>query len=475
MTFGPQVARINSLLGRTPDENQQEILDTVFAERNGVTAAETAVVIAARQNLKTIAMEMCGIGWLLVTEPGPVLWTAQRFKTARESFEKIAGLLDREAWSRRRVEQIVSSNGRESIRMRSGMRMDFGVRNKDAGRGMKYARLVLDEGYSIQPSHMGALLPLLSTYADRQTLIGSSASRPESSELRRWRDIGRAGAGVRRAYFEWADDPTQGPPCELGPECMHLVGSPGCRLDDPERIRRANPSVGSWLEWDAIWQERANLSPGEFARERLGWHDEPSEDSADALPADAWAEAEDEYSETTDDYVFGLSVAPSRSFAAIGVAGRNREGRLHLEVTSDGAGLVDYRPGVSWVMPVLRELAEAHPGARLAVLRGSAAESLVPAIERIVGLNVELIAAAAYPQACGFLSDAADARTVAHLGQMELSAAVESAVRRPVGDRTFQWGRKRSGGDITPLVAVTLAAWLMAPTDQAYDPVAGIY
>lgn len=127
------------------------------------------------------------------------------------------------------------------------------------------------------------------------------------------------------------------------------------------------------------------------------------------------------------------------------------------------------------MLPAIRELAEAHPGARLVVLRGSAAESLVPALERVPQLSVEVVPATVFPAACGFVSDAADARTLAHLGQLELSAAVESSVRRPVGDRAFQWGRRRSGGDITPLVAVTLAAWPLAPTDQAYDPTSGVY
>ena len=123
----------------------------------------------------------------------------------------------------------------------------------------------------------------------------------------------------------------------------------------------------------------------------------------------------------------------------------------------------------------MRELAESHPGARLVVLRGSASETLLPALERIRGLEVVVVASAEYPAACGFVSDAADARNLAHLGQIELSAAVESAIRRPVADKAFQWGRRRSGGDISALVAATLAAWTLAPTDQTYDPMAGVY
>ena len=48
-------------------------------------------------------------------------------------------------------------------------------------------------------------------------------------------------------------------------------------------------------------------------------------------------------------------------------------------------------------------------------------------------------------------------RTLRHLGQPHLSAAVKAAVKRPLGD-AWAWNRKGSV-DISPLVAVTLALW----------------
>jgi hypothetical protein len=41
----------------------------------------------------------------------------------------------------------------------------------------------------------------------------------------------------------------------------------------------------------------------------------------------------------------------------------------------------------------------------------------------------------------------------------ELDSAVAGAVRRNVGD-AWAWGRRTSDIDISPLVAVTLAAWV---------------
>ena len=480
VTFGPEVADVCARLDFAPDENQADILDARFAERDdGSPAAATVVVVCARQNLKTAVMEMGYLGDLLVMGVPEIVHTAHEFATARETFEHLHVMLDSTRWSSRRILKVVETNGREAIIVRDPRtgrrsRIRFRARTKNGARGLKASVLGLDEAFALQPSHMGALTPLLSTYANAQTVVGSSAGLAGSSVLRGWRDAGRSGAGARLAYFEWADDPSAGEPCELGPECPHLVGMPGCRLDDEERMRRANPTAGIRISWDRIRQDRIDMPPLEFARERLGWWDEPTDGAVEAIPSDAWTEAEDESSSIIDEYSFGLSIAPSRGFAAIAVAGRAVDSRVHLEVTSR-EGVSDYRPGVSWVLPRLRELAESHPGARLVVLRGSASETLLPALERIRGLEVVVVASAEYPAACGFVSDAADARNLAHLGQIELSAAVESAIRRPVADKAFQWGRRRSGGDISALVAATLAAWTLAPTDQTYDPMAGVY
>src|SRR5262245_20211812 len=46
-----------------------------------------------------------------------------------------------------------------------------------------------------------------------------------------------------------------------------------------------------------------------------------------------------------------------------------------------------------------------------------------------------------------------------HLDQPMLNAAVEGARRRDLGDGGWTWARKATTVDLSPLVAVTLAAW----------------
>jgi hypothetical protein len=71
-------------------------------------------------------------------------------------------------------------------------------------------------------------------------------------------------------------------------------------------------------------------------------------------------------------------------------------------------------------------------------------------------VDVTPIDAQDYVQACGSFVDAIEQKTVRHLGTEDLSAAVNGAAARPLGD-AWAWSRKNSLGDISPLVAVTLA------------------
>ena len=63
-----------------------------------------------------------------------------------------------------------------------------------------------------------------------------------------------------------------------------------------------------------------------------------------------------------------------------------------------------------------------------------------------------------HAQACGSLYDALVGRKVRHLGTPELTAAVDGAKTRVLGE-AWAWSRKSSAIDISPLVAVTLALW----------------
>ena len=68
-------------------------------------------------------------------------------------------------------------------------------------------------------------------------------------------------------------------------------------------------------------------------------------------------------------------------------------------------------------------------------------------------------------RACGALVDAVTGRQLRHIDQPPLNVAVANAGDRPLGD-AWAWSRARSDVDISPLVAVTFAAFAaLAPAD----------
>jgi len=83
------------------------------------------------------------------------------------------------------------------------------------------------------------------------------------------------------------------------------------------------------------------------------------------------------------------------------------------------------------------------------------------------GVPTLTVNAREYAQGCGQLFDAAIEGKLAHLDQPVLNQAVSAARKRPLGD-AWAWARK-SGGDISPLVAVTLSHWGLVKAGQG-DP-----
>jgi hypothetical protein len=85
------------------------------------------------------------------------------------------------------------------------------------------------------------------------------------------------------------------------------------------------------------------------------------------------------------------------------------------------------------------------------------AASIVAELGR-VGVTVDPVGASDHARACGTFVDLLAAGRIAHRSQAVLDVAVLGAARRPLGD-AWLWSRARSNVDISPLVAVTLAAW----------------
>lgn len=442
-TAGAEAADLAESIGMHLDAEQRLALDAILAEKaGGKWAGFEAAVIAARQNLKTFLFEALVLADLFLFGAGLVIWTAHLFPTTMEAFRDLKRVLEGNDHLRRRVKKISEANGEESFELISGQRILFRARSKSGGRGLTGDRVILDEAFALGPSEMGSLLPTLSARPNPQVVYGSSAGKCDSNVLRGVRDRGRAGNDPSLVYVEWCAPVV---PC-ASDRCDHRPGAEGCALDDVEAWRMANPAMGLRITQGHIAAERRALPPEEFARERLGWWEEPV-GAAAGMPLNLWAAAT---SHAKPGALVALAVdcTPDLAFSTVARATRIREGIL-LDV-------VAHKRGTSWVAPLVAELRGSTGvpvivdlGSPASVVNGELAEA------EIVSLNP---AARDVAQACSSLIDGMIRKAVWHTEDKAFEEAVRGATRRTLGD-AWAWSRRNSLADISPLVAATLALW----------------
>lgn len=456
-TLGPEVGELAALAGFVPDLEQQLLLDGMFAmDSRGKSAAFEVCVICCRQNMKTGLMKMAALGKTVIMERPLFVWSAHEFRTAQEAFRDLTVLVESTPDLDRLVKKISYGNGDEAIEWRGGQRIIFKARTNSGGRGLTGDDVALDEAFALKPEHMGALLPTLSARPDPQILYGSSAGLHHSEVLRAIRDRGRASRSPRLLYAEWcAPDPSEA--CDKGDGCTHEIGVEGCGCDKWDMVRSANPQLGRRITWDYVQAERQALPESEYARERMGWWDEPGAGES-PMPLAAWERCQ-RTAERPDGVAFGVSVTPDLSRSIIAVVGRLVDGAVYGET-------VDILDGTARLIPRLVELAAQWKPCAV-VLNGAGAATAFEAELLKVGFAKEptaeqwrlgSLSAREYAQACMALVGAVLSGEFAHADEPPLTEAVVGARKRPLGDG-WAWSRKDSTVDIGPLEAITLARY----------------
>jgi len=478
VTEGGSVADLNAQAGFGPDEEQRLALDVIFAVGPHAKAvAFETWIIACRQNLKTGVLKQAVLGWLFLFKENPVIWTAHEWDLVSEAFRDLDELISGYGWLSRQVRYIHRGERDQEIGLRNGGRLLFKTRTPGGGKGLAGAKVVLDEGWKIQASHMGALLPTLSSRSitgDPQVIGGSSAAYAESEVLHRIIKRGRAAAtdeaaaaAERRfAYLEWCAPPPA-EACDLGDRCDHGLTTAGCGCDKPDLWLAGNPAMGRRISQDYIADERRAMPPHEFGRERMGWHDAP-EGQAEVIPLTDWAAGLDPASEPVGPVAISVVCSAGMDRAAIGLAGRRSDGCWHVEVA-------DYRAGTGWVVDRVAAIVDHHEVCAVVVDPKGHEAAVIKGLE---DARIEVTKPAYADVAAAFsmfFEAVTDAHSVRHRGQDELTLALAGATTRPVGDAGQAWGRRKSGVDISPLVGVTEAMWGHLLKIAAFETVPGAW
>ena len=438
-TAGREAADLAELAGLHLDPWQRYALDVALGERaDGKWSAFEVGLIVSRQNGKGSILEAIELAKLFLFGDELILHSAHEFKTAAEGFRRVLNLVEGCDDLRKRVMRVRTSHGEEGIELRTGQRLRFVARSNGSGRGFTADCLILDEAMVLGAETMAALLPTLSARPNPQVWYTASAPLATSTQLHAVRRRALRGGDGALCYLEWSapDD---------------------CDPDDHEAWAQANPALGIRITEEFIERERAALPTEVFMRERLSVPDMPPDDMADAaIPAHEWAACADPTSAPGAAVVFGVDVSPDRDRSAVGVASMRADGRVHVEVP-------DARAGTEWLSGRLVELC-GRWGGRVALDPTGPAGALLRDL-RAAGLDVVEVQGREVVQSCGRLYDlVADGRLV-HLGDSALSDAVGGARRKVSGD-AWRWDRRKRGADITPLYAVTFAAWVAAEAPE---------
>jgi phage terminase large subunit-like protein len=454
---GAELVDFAATFDRHMDAEQTLVADAVLSEGpDGNWAALEGALIGCRQNFKTYVLQCIALGKAVLFRERLIIWSAHLFQTAQESFRDLDELVTNYDHLRKRVKVVSRANGDEGIEFTNGARIMFRARSKSGGRGLSGDTVILDEAFALQPEHLGALIPTLSARPNPQILYGSSAGLADSAVLRNIRDRGRKGGDPSLVYVEFCA-PQGG--CAQ-PMCEHAPGADGCALDDVENWRLANPALGKRISVEYVAAERRALPPEEFARERMGWWDEPLGDAPISL--DKWLACVDPESKRTGACVIGLDVSPSLRSAAVAMAGWRTDGLPHGE-------LVKHEPGVDWLVETLAGYVKAKRPAAVVGHGTAQLKALVPSLEA-AGVTVTLLTDGDMAAACSQLQSEVAEGGFRHLGDPILADALGNAASKPVGDGGWVWRRKGSEGDITPLVALNAARWGLQTVPKASVP-----
>ena len=421
---------------------------------DGLYAADTVVLSIARQVGKTYLVGLLVFVDSIINPGTTTVWTAHRFKVARETFNELRGLAELPALAPHiDSDAITTAAGNECIPFRNGSRIVFAARERGSVRGFtRVRRLVLDEAQILTESVLADLAPTQNQADNPQIVLMGTPPKPSDpgevfTQLRAEALAGN-GDGILYAEFS-ADDDSD--------------------LDDMAAWATANPSLGTRTPVKAIRRLRKLLSDDDFRREVLGiW---AAAGTRTVLDLNAWsALAIDRGQPKATDVALAIDVTPDRSSASVAFAGLLPDGRRVVEV-------IDQAAGTAWIVHLVADLRTQRPGTPVMLDATGPAGSL---IEELAGAEVTtdtgLIVATTrdMTQACGALFDAVAAGTVHHFDQPGLNSAVGAARKRPVGD-AWAWHRK-DATDISPLVSVTLAlAALGRPAKKKPGKKAGSY
>lgn len=469
LTYGPEVADLCARADFAPDPQQELGLDLIFAIRpDGSPASFAGCVICCRQNLKTGLFKQAAIGWMFVTEEPTMVWSAHEMSTTDAAQRDLENLIASKPFLSKHLAPGITNGvfygslGRR-IEFASGQTILFKARTDTGGRGLAKRKLILDEAFALTPAMIGAVMPLMMAQENPQILYGSSAGKADSDVLLDVRERGRLGKSPRLFYLEWLAPRED---C-ADKDCAHpkdaVPRGIDCALDREHLLRKANPALTTGrITLETLRDLRQEMPPEEYARECLGWWDEP-----EAVDAKAEFFSETDWAATAVDVepdgppMFFLSVAKNQQSAFIAVAALN--GSVpHI-------GIAGHQAGVGWLTARVKGLHARYPNAKFGAYAAGPVKSWAPAFAEF-GVELEFLDVPKTVSAFAHLQKLIDARELTHSPEPIYVESLKGSAWRedPSGSPVLDW--RKSQGDPAPFAAAAGALWLLESVPVHGEP-----
>jgi hypothetical protein len=406
-----------------------------------------------------------------------MVYLAQTRKDSRKKFEKdYAPNLEAPA-ARRFKAHPHWANGNEHFSFPNGSWFGIEANTEKSGHGETLDEAILDEAFAqVDNRAEQAVGPAMITRRNKQLGIISTMGWSDASPylMEKVRDGRRlvelqlvdrsACRGV--AYFEWSapDDADPGDE-QVWLDCMPAVHRPecgrGCRdhtitlqaiRSEFEKAQRS----GKLSDFRRAYLNQAVSKPREGEETALGnW----AACGLDIAPADV-----------PPVVALGVAVERDREWSSICYAGL-------LELGEDEGGRTvplvapvtdGRRPGVDWLAAEAARISIERQVPVVVDVGGTAGEQVAVDIEAAGGrvLRAKL---PEYVTACAEMYDRVHERTMRHVRSPVLNESVVGARWRSAGDGKRVFGRRQSEGDVSTLIAATLAMWGAKQGGSVYE------
>jgi phage terminase large subunit-like protein len=428
----PSVQATCREIGIEFDSWQVDLNTLILAkDSTGQLAADTVAISIPRQVGKTFDVGAIVFAVCIINPGTTVVWTAHRFKVARETFDSLRAMARSVLLAPHiNYDAITTAAGNETIPFRNGSRIVFAARERGTVRGFSKVRiLVLDEAQILTESALADMAPTMNQAVDPQIIMMGTPPKPTdpAEVFSNLRAQALAGTSEGVLYVEMGADPGSDP-------------------DDRAAWAKANASFPHRTPERAILRLRKLLDDDDFLREVLGIWEEGS--SARVIDAASWARCADPFSAATDRLALGVDVNPERTRASVSLAGEVPGERWHVE-------LDEQRDGVGWVVPWVVQRVGNNPLRAVVIDAASPAASLIADFDA-ARVRVTTTGPRDMAQACGWFYDGVMEGRLVHTDQPQMNAALGAARKRPLAG-AWGWNRANSASDITPVVAATLA------------------